>query len=69
VRVVVERAELAFVPDQGAVEQLVAQRPDPTFGERVRIGARGGVLIPVIPAASNTVSNPDEYWPAPSWIT
>lgn len=27
-----EAAELAFVPDEGAVEELVAQGPDPAFG-------------------------------------
>ena len=31
-----EAFELSLVPDDGAVEQLAAQGPDPAFGERVR---------------------------------
>jgi len=33
-----ESAKLAFVPDEGAVEQFVTQRAHPSFGERVRLG-------------------------------
>jgi len=33
-----QRPELVFVPDDRAVEELVAQRPDPPFGERVGLG-------------------------------
>ena len=28
--------ELSLVPDDGAIEQLASQGPDPAFGERVR---------------------------------
>ena len=36
--------ELVLVPDEGAVEQLAAEGPNPPFGERVRDGRpdRGG---------------------------
>ncbi len=30
-------AELAFVPDDGSVEEFVAKGPHPPFGERVRL--------------------------------
>ena len=51
-RVVVEEpAELAFVPDDGAVEELMAQGPHPAFGVGIRaIGAWGWVVIGSIPA-------------------
>ena len=32
-----EDAELAFVPDEGAVQELVAEGPDPSFGVGVRL--------------------------------
>ena len=33
--VVEEVAELSLVPDEGAVEEFVADRPDPPLGERI----------------------------------
>lgn len=56
-------AELAFVPDDRPVEQLVTQRPNPPLRERVRCGARAGVRIAAMPAPANTASNDAVNWP------
>lgn len=61
-----QRPELAFVSDQGAVERFVAHGTEPAFRERGRFACPGGVVMAVIPATVNTVSNGPEYWLAPS---
>jgi hypothetical protein len=51
-----EQPQLALVPDDRAVEELVAKCPHPPLGERVGLGAHGGIRIAVIPDPANTAT-------------
>jgi len=51
------RFEVAAVEDQYPVEQFSADGTDPSFGDRVRSGARTGVRRTRMPSLVNTASN------------
>src|SRR5713226_803741 len=52
-----DEPEVPFTDDQHPVQALTAGVGDPAFRDRVRLGARTGVLIIRAPAAASTTSN------------
>ncbi len=57
-----ESFELVLVPDDGAVEELAAQGPDPAFGEALATGVRTGVLRILRPSVRKISSKVSMNW-------
>ena len=64
-----EVMELALVPDQGPVEELVANGADPSLSEGIRLWSAGMGGDYVGGDGGEDVVEGWVYWPAPSRIT